>query len=59
MYNDLRSARIAYNTWIKEEERANLCETCGTCEELCPQGISIADWLVKAHDLLGQATAAA
>jgi predicted aldo/keto reductase-like oxidoreductase len=59
MYNDLRSARRAYNIWIKEEERANLCEECGTCEELCPQGISIASWLAKAHDRLGQAAAAA
>jgi predicted aldo/keto reductase-like oxidoreductase len=59
MYNEVGSARSAYNFWIKEEERANLCETCGTCEELCPQAIAIASWLAKAHDLLGPAAAAA
>jgi predicted aldo/keto reductase-like oxidoreductase len=53
MYNEYRSARMLYS-WLKEEERANLCETCGQCEELCPQGIPIAEWLEKAHRVLGE-----
>jgi len=53
MYNELRSARRMYN-WLKEEERANQCEECGQCMELCPQGIPITDWLKKAHDLLAE-----
>jgi predicted aldo/keto reductase-like oxidoreductase len=43
-------------SWLKEEERANLCEQCGQCEELCPQGISVAEWLEKAHQLLSEGT---
>ena len=53
MYNELRSARRAYN-WLKEEERANQCEECGQCMELCPQSIAISDWLKKADELLAQ-----
>jgi predicted aldo/keto reductase-like oxidoreductase len=53
MYNEYRSARMLYS-WLKEEERANLCEQCGQCEELCPQGISVAEWLEKAHQLLSE-----
>jgi predicted aldo/keto reductase-like oxidoreductase len=51
MYNEMRSARMAYN-WLKEEERAHHCEQCHECEEQCPQGISIAEWLEKADALL-------
>lgn len=57
MYNALGQARMFYN-WLKEEERADLCEKCGECEKLCPQGIAIAEWLEKAHQLLGQVTEA-
>jgi hypothetical protein len=57
MYNEMQSARRAYN-WLKEEERANQCEECGQCMELCPQGIPITDWLKKADALLAQVKAA-
>jgi predicted aldo/keto reductase-like oxidoreductase len=53
MYNEYRSARRLYG-WLKEETRANLCEQCGQCEELCPQGIQIAEWLEKAHRVLAE-----
>ncbi len=56
MYNEYRSARMLYG-WLKEEEQATACEQCGQCEELCPQGISITEWLDKAHELLAQAPA--
>ncbi len=51
MYGDLEGARRAY-TWIKEEQRANMCVECGSCQEQCPQGIEIIEWLQKAHELL-------
>jgi predicted aldo/keto reductase-like oxidoreductase len=57
MYNEMRSARMLYN-WLKEEERADVCEECGQCIELCPQGLPISDWLKKAHDLLSQTAGA-
>jgi hypothetical protein len=53
MYEAKDRARMAYNQWIREEERANCCLQCGECEAKCPQGIAIMDWLEKAHDLLG------
>jgi predicted aldo/keto reductase-like oxidoreductase len=53
MYNETRSARRAYN-WLKEEARADQCEECGQCSELCPQGIPVSDWLKKADELLAE-----
>jgi predicted aldo/keto reductase-like oxidoreductase len=53
MYNETRSARRAYS-WLKEEARADQCEECGQCTELCPQGIPVSDWLKKADELLAE-----
>ncbi|MFH1382180.1 MAG: aldo/keto reductase [Chloroflexota bacterium] len=55
MYNELRVPRLHYcgPNGLKEEQRADQCLECGTCEEVCPQQIPIADWLKKAHELLG------
>jgi len=55
MYNELRTARLLYG-WLKEEARADHCEECGQCLEMCPQGIPITDWLKRAHELLTQPT---
>jgi uncharacterized protein len=55
MYNDETEARRGY-TFVKEENRANACVECRACEERCPQGISIVDWLKKAHALLSKDT---
>ncbi|MFP4394589.1 MAG: aldo/keto reductase [Anaerolineales bacterium] len=52
MYDDLEGARRGYQ-WLKEEQRANACVACGACEEQCPQGIEIIEWLAKAHEKLG------
>ena len=52
MYNDNRAARIAYQ-WVEEQQRADLCIECRQCEDLCPQDLPIAEWLKKAHALLG------
>ena len=51
MYNDVDLGRRHY-AWIKEEQRADQCIACGECEEKCPQGISIIEWLEKADQLL-------
>lgn len=55
MFDDVRVPRFRYRgpTGLKEEQRADKCTECGTCEELCPQGIPIVEWLKKAHELLG------
>jgi predicted aldo/keto reductase-like oxidoreductase len=54
MYNEFRSARMMYS-WLEEQARADVCEECGQCLELCPQGLPITEWLDKAHQLLSQA----
>ena len=51
MYNDVDLGRSHY-AWIKEEQRAEQCIACGECEEQCPQGISIIEWLERADQLL-------
>jgi len=45
---------MVYNTFLKEEERADNCIECGECLEQCPQQIEIPDWLKKAHEVLHQ-----
>ena len=52
MYNTPQQARIAYERWMKAEERADKCLECGECESACPQGIAIIDWLKKTDQFL-------
>ena len=52
MYNDLKRVQFLYQIRIQEGERAEQCLECQTCEELCPQGIAISEWIKKAQDLL-------
>ncbi len=59
MYAAPERSRVAYNQWIREEERADCCLQCGECEAKCPQGIQIMDWLEKAHDFLQMENAGA
>jgi predicted aldo/keto reductase-like oxidoreductase len=53
MYNDLRPSRMRYG-WLSDQEKADACEACGNCEELCPQSIEIIEWLAKSGELLAQ-----
>ncbi len=52
MYGDPGGPRWAYANIINEAQRANACIECGNCEEQCPQGIEIFEWLQTAHELL-------
>ncbi len=52
MYGDPGGPRWAYANIINEAQRANACIECGNCEEQCPQGIEIIEWLQTAHELL-------
>ncbi len=54
LYNDAtvfkgNSALLCRNLYhsLPESERAAACETCGTCEEACPQGIEIGQLLAQ------------
>jgi predicted aldo/keto reductase-like oxidoreductase len=53
MYNDLRPSRMRYG-WLSEQEKADACEACGNCEDLCPQSIGIIQWLEKSRELLAE-----
>jgi len=51
-YDDLNRARFLYTIRIQEDERADQCLDCKECEEKCPQGIPISEWIPKANELL-------
>lgn len=51
MYS-FESARGAYNNWFPAEENASNCLDCKDCEQLCPQQITISEWMPKIHETL-------
>ncbi len=52
-YGRLEEARRAYSS-LPEGMRASRCEQCRECEERCPQGIRIGDWMPIVHGTLGE-----
>lgn len=54
MYGDLEAAkgRYRWNTTGHGYKKASECLGCGSCEQACPQHISIRDELKKAADIL-------
>ena len=52
MYDDLSGQRVAYS-WLREAEQAHNCTACRLCEESCPQGIAISDWMREIEAELG------
>jgi uncharacterized protein len=54
VYGNVRVRRMFYSgpRGLKEKQRADQCTDCGECVEVCPQEISIPEWLQKAHELL-------
>jgi predicted aldo/keto reductase-like oxidoreductase len=38
---------------LSEAEKASCCEDCNECEEKCPQGILVSDWMPYLQDVLG------
>lgn len=47
MFDDPAEARRLYG-FLGEDKRPPACDSCGRCEESCPQGIPIRDWLQRA-----------
>lgn len=52
LYDDVETARFKYQVFLTEDQRAANCIDCDTCEGLCPQHISISDWMPKVSELL-------
>lgn len=51
MFEDLKYGKAEYHE-MSEEHRADNCVACGSCEEKCPQGIAVIEWLKEAHAML-------
>ncbi len=52
IYDSFATSRFVYNTFIPEKIRAGQCIQCAICEEKCPQGIKISEWMPKVHEAL-------
>lgn len=52
MYGQQERGQRAYQNQIAEASRADACIECGTCETLCPQNLTIIDYLKDAHAYL-------
>ena len=52
MYGDLKRSQFLYTIRIQEGEKADQCLECRECEDLCPQGIPISEWIKKADEML-------
>jgi hypothetical protein len=55
VHNQMDKARHSYNEPRRpgQDTRAAACIQCRKCEELCPQKIPIADWMLKIDEALG------
>ena len=51
LYGDMGVSKYFYNR-LPDKEKADNCKQCSQCEERCPQKISVADALAKAHQTL-------
>jgi predicted aldo/keto reductase-like oxidoreductase len=53
IYDNPGGPRFRYRN-LPEDKQADKCVECFECEEKCPQGIQIAEYLKKAHAWLGE-----
>ncbi|NLD74345.1 MAG: aldo/keto reductase [Chloroflexi bacterium] len=53
MYAEPEAARRHYAR-LEEGARASACVACRQCEEHCPQGILISEWMPTVHAVLGE-----
>ena len=52
MHQNAEFPRFVYKAFVPEPTRASACAACKECEELCPQQITISEWMPKVDDLL-------
>ena len=53
IYDNPKASRFLYGS-LSEDEQADNCVECFECEEKCPQGIPISEYLKKAHTWLNK-----
>jgi len=46
-YEDLAGSRFRYQRFMADGEKAIACTGCRSCEEKCPQKISVSEWMPK------------
>lgn len=51
IYNHPEMTKKDFNLWIAPKQRPSACTECGICEEHCPQGLPIREWLKKAGEV--------
>lgn len=55
LYDDMELAKGFYQNEVSSYgRRADSCTSCGSCEEICPQHISISEWMPKVDEMLGE-----
>ena len=54
VYGNWHQSGVLYRGFMPDEEKARACIGCRECEEKCPQGIEISEWMPKVHEKLGQ-----
>ncbi|HHX01203.1 MAG TPA: aldo/keto reductase [Firmicutes bacterium] len=52
VYNVFEEGKRQYSHLVKEENDASRCIECGNCESLCPQNLTIIQFLQEAHTAL-------
>jgi len=54
VYGNWGLSRDLYRDFVPDEEKAGVCIGCRECEEKCPQGIEISEWMPRVHEKLDQ-----
>jgi hypothetical protein len=57
LYDDAPAARFKYQVFLNEQQQAESCIGCKSCEEQCPQKIPISTWMPEVSALLAEAKA--
>ena len=52
IYNSFAEGKWEYDQLVKEEHDGGQCVECGQCESVCPQHLSIIQYLKDAHEVL-------
>ncbi len=51
MSDDFEVQKSSREVYMDETERSDNCVQCGECEEKCPQGIEIMEWMQKITEM--------